>query len=348
VARSAKLRGVNRDEIQQRKEEIERQFGPWTAMDIDLGHGIATRTGAASASGSGESSYRHERSDWSGYSPTSSRISRIVQLIADLARKPISELRILDLACLEGGFAIELGARGATAVGIDGRRGHIAKAEFARNALGLPNVTFAVDDVRNVTRARYGGFDVVLCLGILYHLAERDLFPFARAITDCSDHLLVVDTVLTIEAPESSIYDGRTYHGLTTPEHQAKASASEIEENAWMSIDNSTNFLLSRFSLYNLFTDLGFSSAYECFLPPVLGHGARSTFVAVKGARQTLLTAAHLAAEEERYRETDSGASDSELHLVARELTRLRRNPLAAFWSFFRRAAGNALRRSRR
>jgi hypothetical protein len=40
--------------------------------------------------------------------------------------------------------------------------------------MGLPNVEFVTDDVRNFSRERYGAFDVVICSGILYHLPGKD------------------------------------------------------------------------------------------------------------------------------------------------------------------------------
>jgi hypothetical protein len=40
--------------------------------------------------------------------------------------------------------------------------------------MGLPNVEFVTDDVRNFSRKRYGAFDVVICSGILYHLPGKD------------------------------------------------------------------------------------------------------------------------------------------------------------------------------
>ena len=36
------------------------------------------------------------------------RLRRILQIACDLAGKPLSQLRVLDLACLEGHYGIEL------------------------------------------------------------------------------------------------------------------------------------------------------------------------------------------------------------------------------------------------
>ena len=53
------------------------------------------------------------------------RLARIVQMVSDSAREPLSELRILDLASLEGRFSAEFALRGAEVLGIEGRRTNI-------------------------------------------------------------------------------------------------------------------------------------------------------------------------------------------------------------------------------
>ena len=80
---------------------------------------------------------------------------------------PDGGLRILDLACLEGLFSLELAMQGARVVGVEIREGNLTKARFAAEALGVSGVEFVRDDVRNVDAGRYGRFDVILCSGIL-------------------------------------------------------------------------------------------------------------------------------------------------------------------------------------
>jgi hypothetical protein len=41
-----------------------------------------------------------------------------------------------------------------------------------KNLFGLDRVRFALDDVRQVTPERYGRFDVVVSMGVLYHLPD--------------------------------------------------------------------------------------------------------------------------------------------------------------------------------
>src|SRR5207245_1114369 len=65
------------------------------------------------------------------------KLPRILQVAADLAGKPLAQLRVLDLACLEGGFAIEFARHGAEAVGIEAREANIRKAQVVKDILGL-------------------------------------------------------------------------------------------------------------------------------------------------------------------------------------------------------------------
>jgi 2-polyprenyl-3-methyl-5-hydroxy-6-metoxy-1,4-benzoquinol methylase len=143
------------DEIRKKKVAIESEHGPWTAYNIDLGDGTQTAPQLACPH---------------------LRLRRIVQTVSDFAGKPWSELRILDLASLEGIFALECASHGAQVVAIEGREANNVRAKFAAEALGLSNVEFVTDDVRNLSEGKFGRFDVILCSGILYHLLPSDWF----------------------------------------------------------------------------------------------------------------------------------------------------------------------------
>ncbi len=70
----------------------------------------------------------------------SERVLRHIQLVADVLAKPLTRVRTLDLACLEGGFAFELAMQGAHAVGLEGRKENLDKCEAvrARETLNKP------------------------------------------------------------------------------------------------------------------------------------------------------------------------------------------------------------------
>jgi len=216
-------------------------------------------------------------------------LRRIVQVVADLAGKPLAELRILDLACFEGQYAIEFALHGAQVVGIEGREANIAKARDRATQLELDRVEFVQEDVRNLRRGRYGGFDAVLCLGILYHLDFPDAIRFLERVSGVCDRLAVLDTHINLGLSRD-FRDGRhVYRGRHYIEHSVRAEASEREQSRWASLDNARSVWLTRASLMNALIDVGFTSAYECDVPPEPAKPFdRRTFAAVKASRAAL------------------------------------------------------------
>ena len=81
--------------------------------------------------------------------------------------------RALDLACCEGWFAHKLLDWGADEVlGIDIREQSIRRAELVRDHLGVPadRLRFRAADILALAPEDLGEFDVVLCLGVIYHV----------------------------------------------------------------------------------------------------------------------------------------------------------------------------------
>jgi SAM-dependent methyltransferase len=218
------------------------------------------------------------------------KLRRVLQIVVDIVRQPLEGLRILDLACLEGLYAIEFARHGATAVGIEGREIHIEKARFVKDVLALHNLDFFQDDVRNLSKAKYGTFDVVLCLGILYHLDTPDVFVFMERISEVCKDLVIIDTRIAYGPTTPYDYKGTRYWGHRIREHHPRASAEQKIQNYAASLDNVTSFHLSRTSIYCMLGRLGFTSVYECFIPPEPAKPIdRITIVAIKGARPRLI-----------------------------------------------------------
>ncbi len=87
-------------------------------------------------------------------------------------------------------------------VGFDARAQNIEKAEFVNKRLELPNVTFHVGDVAQLTPESYGVFNLTLCLGLLYHLENpMDILRRLRAVTT---ELCVIDTQVLKPGPAVS------------------------------------------------------------------------------------------------------------------------------------------------
>jgi SAM-dependent methyltransferase len=256
--------------------EVKRQHGEWT-YDIPLPFDVWTK---------GNKGLPH------------TRLKRIVQMAVDLVGKPLDQCRVLDLACLDGQFAIEFALRGARSVGIEIRPSHVAKARFCAGVLGLHNLVIHQDDVRNLSTDKYGRFDIVVCSGILYHLLAQDAIDLVYKMHDVADRLVLIDTEHSLR-PQQEIQTpkGRSYAGHAYREHAEGATDDQKQASGWASWDNTTSFWFSRPSLANLLQDAGFSSVYECLAPVHLNYGqpgletaTRITLVAVKGSRVDLVT----------------------------------------------------------
>lgn len=212
------------------------------------------------------------------------QVHKVVQMIEDASQSNFANLRILDLACLEGAYALEFAAQGATVVGIEGREENILKAYEAKERLGLSNVTFYQDDVRNLSKEKYGEFDVVLCSGILYHLNYPDCFQFLERISEVCTGFLIIDTHVTFKPTVQASYNGHDYLGMMFREHNPNTSMEDRLKSVWASLDNELSFWFTKASLFNFLSRIGFSSISESISmnPPVLENNNRITILTYK------------------------------------------------------------------
>lgn len=226
--------------IEMQKADMIRKYGPWTS-DIKLKDGLYTLNKGLPFP----------------------QLKKIVQMIQDVSQCDFGKLRILDLACLEGQYAIEFALHGAEVVGIEGRESNVQKAIFAKNVLGLGNLSFYQDDVRNLSKQKYGEFDVVLCSGILYHLDAPDVFPFLESIHDVCRKFVIIDTHIASNPNVTVTYKNANYLGQTYREHDPQSSLNERLKANWASLDNVSSFWFTKASLFNYLTRIGFSSINE-------------------------------------------------------------------------------------
>lgn len=231
--------------LRRAKREVIAAHGPWTDHNVHLGGGLYTI----------------------GPEVRSPRLRRILQIVADAAGRPLAGLRALDLGCLEGMYALELARQGMETVAIEGREANLAKARFARDALGLGNLELRREDVRELSEERHGRFDVTLCLGLLYHLDAPDLFAFVARLAEVTRGFVVLDTYVSTSARERREHGGRAYWGRRVREHDETDSLEARQRRLWNSLDNPFGFWLTRASLLNLLADSGFGSVHECLLP---------------------------------------------------------------------------------
>lgn len=255
-----------------KKNAIVSKYGPWTAHNMHLQDDVYTI---------GPRIVGDEV-----------RLRRITQCVFDLMGGTVENARILDLACLEGLFAIEFARHQANCLGIEGREANIEKARFVKEVLSLDNLELVQDDVRNLSAEKYGHFDVVLCLGILYHLDEPDVFSFIERLSDVCRKVCIVDTRITLNPKMQISYKNKPYFGSKGDEHDATDTKDSKLAKLWASLDNNGNFYLSRATLCNALSHAGFTTVHQCNIPAEPEKPAdRIAFIAIKGKAVPLLNA---------------------------------------------------------
>ena len=262
---------ANAAKATEQRDAVVQKYGPWTAHNIFLGadtYTIAPRVVGDEV-----------------------RARRITQVVLDLMGGSVEGKRVLDLACAEGLFAIELAMHGANCLGIEGREASIEKARFVKKVLGLENLDLVQDDVRNLSVEKYGKFDVVLCIGILYHLDVPDVFQFLERVCESATRLCIVDTRVITKPKTKVQYRGHVYAGTRGEEHDPRDPAEKRLSRLWASLDNPTNFWLSRASVCNAMARGGCTSIYECNLPSEPWRpGNRLCFIGIKGQPVRILS----------------------------------------------------------
>ena len=226
--------------IRREQAELERRYGAWTAHNIRLADDVFTMSPQ----------------------PTGDEVKlrRVTQVVSDLVDGDFDGLRVLDLACLEGMYALEFARRGAQVVAIEGREANLEKARFAARTLGL-EVDFRQGDVRELDRASHGEFDVVLCLGIIYHLDHPDVFGFVGQMASVCRRALVVDTHVALQDEDEQEYGDNVYHGHSLFEHEPSSTDEERLQALWSSLDNPSAWAPTRPSPMSLLARSGFTSA---------------------------------------------------------------------------------------
>lgn len=99
------------------------------------------------------------------------RLAMIERALEPAFGADLKGLSAIDLACHQGYFALELAARGLSrVVGIDARTQHVEDATLMAEVLGHDNFSGRVSDIHALSGAELGRFDIVLMLGLIYHL----------------------------------------------------------------------------------------------------------------------------------------------------------------------------------
>lgn len=212
------------------------------------------------------------------------KVRRIIQILQDLGRGGNRPLRVLDLACGEGVYAIEAAIHGADVVAVDARMERMQHGIDCANRLKLDNLTFHQKDIRTIEPNTFGRFDVVLFLGILYHFDCDQLFSVLKKLYQLCDQTLIIDTLVTLDPNTECVWDGQRYYGSRHREHDDNDPPAVRQARLLRSIDNTFAFRMTLESLYTALSHVGFTSIYECRVPVEFDKAPdRVTLVAKKG-----------------------------------------------------------------
>jgi SAM-dependent methyltransferase len=212
------------------------------------------------------------------------KVRRVMQIIRDFAKVPFKELRICDFGCGDGVYAIESALRGADVVAFDGRTERMEAGVKLARRLGLGNLKFEQADIRDVTVPSHGRADVILFLGILYHLDDCDVFSVLRNIYEMCEQFVIIDTHIALKAEYHAEHNGKSYEGMKVREHADDDSDEVRRGRVGASLDNPVSFWFTRVSLCQALIDVGFTVVCECHAPLEPSKPAnRVTIIATKG-----------------------------------------------------------------
>lgn len=289
--------GSNRSEpVRRDLTGVVTRTGPWTSHNIEVAPGVFTKGDQIS----GEEL----------------KLRRITQLVRDLVGRPLEGLRALDLGALEGLYGIELALAGMEVVFVEGRDTSAEKIRFARRSLGIERGAVYTQDVRELSLSTHGQFDVILCIGLLYHLELESVLELLTTMRELCTGAAVIDTHIALEDEElrraagelwidadktlSPIhtveFDGQSYRGRNYLEHDAASSPESRTHALWASLDNETSFWPTKTSLANALIGAGFTSVLECLAPPLPGLAPdRVMLAAIPGKRHPLSSSSIMA-----------------------------------------------------
>ncbi len=104
--------------------------------------------------------------------------------------------RVLDLGCNAGWWSLQAIEAGADFVlGVDVRQMHIDQANLVFAAKGVDPARYRFEQGDVFTHDFGGGFDVVLCLGLMEHVAKP--VELIERMAASGAELLVIDTALS-------------------------------------------------------------------------------------------------------------------------------------------------------
>jgi len=138
--------------LEQIKQDVI-DIGPWFHQ-IDLGNGILTRSISPTE---GPQPLNHPHSRW--------------EILKKVLPENLKGLRVLDIGCADGFFALELARRGAEVVAIDAAASRVRRLNYLIKYFGLTNISAEVGRLEDLQDSQEK-FDFVFMIALLYHLKD--------------------------------------------------------------------------------------------------------------------------------------------------------------------------------
>jgi len=176
-----------------------------------------------------------------------------------------SKIRLADLGCLEGAFAVEFARLGMNVLGVEVRESNFAACEYVKSKINLPKLQFARDDAWNI--AKHGTFDVMFCSGLLYHLDKPK--AFLKLLSSVTTKLLILHTHFSTPAEPnkkfglSDMVENEGLQGRWFTEFPTDKEYQNREDLKWASWDNHRSFWIRREELLQTIQDVGFNAVLE-------------------------------------------------------------------------------------
>ncbi|HEY2180661.1 MAG TPA: methyltransferase domain-containing protein [Solirubrobacteraceae bacterium] len=178
---------------------------------------------------------------------------------------------VIDLACNEGWFsqrALEWGA--GRVLGIDIRPELAKRAELIRDHYEIPSsrLEFRSADVFDLDLATLGTFDVVLCLGLVYHL--EDPVGALRIANTLTGRLCAIESQLTRQTDPILLGNGRSGQYEESAASYAAIVETDYETNLLASAGGVVSLVPNRAALGQAAQAAGFGRIE--FADPQTGH----------------------------------------------------------------------------
>ena len=101
------------------------------------------------------------------------------------------KIKAVDIASHEGFFSCHLAKKGTNVLGLEARKEHVDDANEMAFGMGLADKFYSrVQDVHTIDEKATGTFDIVLMLGLIYHL-ENPVGAIRKAHALCKDVCLI-------------------------------------------------------------------------------------------------------------------------------------------------------------